>query len=168
MDVAFPWLHLELTCVTLTSKNAVTPRDQKPSLFMSSLASGIVTALLRLNRSLSRGCSCGSTSRLVQTLPISEVCSGGSRGGARVPRQSLYFQTKMRPEGQKNFFLRPAFPLSQGLDDRPPSPSLSEGLDPPLVCRLRTPSCPCGTNPPFFHNRAWQTGILLTTNALAW
>ena len=72
-NVAFPCLHLELTCVTLTSKNAVTPRDQKPSVFKSSLASGLVSALLRLNRSLSRGCSCGSTSTLVQTLPISEV-----------------------------------------------------------------------------------------------
>jgi len=30
VDVAFIWLHLELTCVTLTSKNALTPRDQKP------------------------------------------------------------------------------------------------------------------------------------------
>ena len=73
VDVAFPWLHLELTCVTLTSKNAVTPRDQKPPALKSSLASGLVTAVLRLNRSLSRGCSCGSTSTLVQTLPISEV-----------------------------------------------------------------------------------------------
>ena len=73
LDVAFPWLHLELTCVTLTSKNAVTPRDQQPSVFKSSLASRLVSALLRLNRSLSRGCSCGSTSTLVQTLPISEV-----------------------------------------------------------------------------------------------
>ena len=91
VDVAFPWFHLELTCVTLTSKNAVTPRDQKPP------ASGLVTALLRLNRSLSRGCSCGSTSTLVQTLPISEVS------------------------------------------------------------RLRTPSCLCATNPPFLHDRAWQT-----------
>ena len=71
--VAFPCLHLELTCVTLTSKNAVTPRDQQPSVFKSSLASRLVSALLRLNRSLSRGCSCGSTSKLVQTLPISEV-----------------------------------------------------------------------------------------------
>ena len=59
--------------MALTSKNAVTPRDQKPPAFMSSLASGLITALLRLNRSLSRGCSCGSTSTLVQTLPISEV-----------------------------------------------------------------------------------------------
>ena len=40
---------------------------------MSSLASGLVTALLRLNRSLSRGCSCGSTSTLVQTLLRNEV-----------------------------------------------------------------------------------------------
>ena len=39
----------------------------------ASLASGFVTAVLRLNRSLSRGCSCGSTSTLVQTLPIIEV-----------------------------------------------------------------------------------------------
>ena len=61
------------------------------------LASGLVTALLRLNRSLSRGCGCGSISTLVQTLPISEVS------------------------------------------------------------RLRTPSCLCATNPPFLHDRAWQT-----------
>ena len=47
--------------------------------------------------SLSRGRSCGSTSTLVQTLPISEVS------------------------------------------------------------RLRTPSCLCATNPPFLHDRAWQT-----------
>ena len=38
VDVAFPWLYSELTCVTLTSKNAVTPRDQNPCL-QSSLAS---------------------------------------------------------------------------------------------------------------------------------
>ena len=69
----FPWLHLELTCVTLTSKNALTPRDQKPRALKSSLASGLVTAVLRLDRSLSRVCSCGSTSTLLQTLLISEV-----------------------------------------------------------------------------------------------
>ena len=97
VDVAFPWLHLELTCVTLTSKSAVTPRDQKPPPLKSSLASGLVTALLRLNRSLSSGCGCGSTSTLVQTLPISEVS------------------------------------------------------------RLRTPSCLCASNPPFLHDRVWQT-----------
>ena len=97
MDVAFPWLHLELTCVTPTSKNAVTPRDQKSPSLKSSLVSGIVTALLRLNHSLSRGCSCVSTSTLVQTLPIS------------------------------------------------------------VVSRLRTPSCLCATNPPFLHDRVWQT-----------
>ena len=83
------------------------------------------------------------------------------------PAIALFLDENEARRAEK-FFLRPAFPLSQGLDDRPPSPSLSEGLDPPLVCRLRTPSCLCGTNPPFLHNRAWQTGILLTTNALAW
>ena len=41
MDVSFPWLHLELTCVTLTSKNAVTRRDQKPPALKFSLASGL-------------------------------------------------------------------------------------------------------------------------------
>ena len=66
--VVFPWLHLELTYVTMTSKNAVTPRDQKPPALKSSLACGLVTALLRLNRTLLRGCSCGSTSTLVQTF----------------------------------------------------------------------------------------------------
>ena len=71
--VVFPWLHLELIYVTMTSKNAVTPRDQKPPALKSSLACGLVTVLLRLNHSLLRGCSCGSTSTLVQTLSISEV-----------------------------------------------------------------------------------------------
>ena len=33
----------------------------------------------------------------------------------------LYFETKMRPGGPTTFFLRPGPPLSQGLDDRPPS-----------------------------------------------
>ena len=95
--VVFPWLHLELIYVTMTSKNAVTPRDQKPPALKSSLASGLFTALLRLNRSFSRGCSWVSTSTLVQSLPISEVS------------------------------------------------------------RLRTPSCLYATNPPFLHDRAWQT-----------
>ena len=27
VDVAFPWSHFELSCVTLTSKNTVTPRE---------------------------------------------------------------------------------------------------------------------------------------------
>ena len=48
-------------------------RPKATCLQLSSLASGLVTALLRLNRSLSRGCSCGSTSTLVQTLPRNEV-----------------------------------------------------------------------------------------------
>ena len=33
--VGFPWLVLEVTCVTLTSKNAVFPPDQKPPAFTS-------------------------------------------------------------------------------------------------------------------------------------
>ena len=37
--VYFPWLDRELTCVTRTSKNAVTPGVQKPPAFISSLAS---------------------------------------------------------------------------------------------------------------------------------
>ena len=48
----------------------------------------------------------------------------------------LYFQNNLRPEGPKNvFFFRPGLPpLSQGQDERPPS--LSEGLDLPLVNEL--------------------------------
>ena len=127
VDVSFPWLHLELTCVTLTSKNAVTPRDQKPPALKSSLASGLVTAVLRLNRSLSRGCSCGSTSTLVQTLPISEVCSGGSRGRARGPRPPLIFRRKWGPEGRKHFFF---------LGRPPPPPYLKVWMTaPPLIWR---------------------------------
>ena len=57
---------------------------------------GLITALLRLNRSSSRGCSCGSTSRWKQTLPSNEVC------------------------------------------------------------RLRTPTCLCATNPPFLQDRTWS------------
>ena len=90
-------VYMRYQGLTMTSKNAVTPRDQKPADLKSSLDSGLVTALLRLNHSLSRGCSCGSTSTLVQTSPISEVSI------------------------------------------------------------LRTPSCLCATNPPFLHDRAWQT-----------
>ena len=60
--VGLSWLLLELTCVTRTSKNAVTPRDQNPPAFMSSLASGFVVVVLRPNLSLSRGCKRGSTS----------------------------------------------------------------------------------------------------------
>ena len=48
-------------------------RPKAPCVEVQSSASGLVTALLRLNRSLSRGCSCGSTSTMVQTSPISEV-----------------------------------------------------------------------------------------------
>ena len=49
------------------------------------------------------------------------VNSGGSRGGASQGAcPPLYFCIKVRPEGPKKIFLRPAPPLSQSLDDRPP------------------------------------------------
>ena len=57
---------------------------------------------------------------------IIDIFSGGSRGGVRCPGPPLFF------EGRKKYFWRPPPPLlSQGLDDRPPS--LSEGLDLPLI-----------------------------------
>ena len=38
------------------------------------------------------------------------------------------------PEGPRKFFFETGPPFSQGLDDRPlPPPTLSEGLDPPLM-----------------------------------
>ena len=41
-------------------------------------------------------------------------------------------ETKLRPEGPKKNFFETGLPLSSpGLDDR--TPSLSEGLDPPLI-----------------------------------
>ena len=44
---------------------------------------------------------------------------GEGSGGGPPP----HFLTKLRPEGPKKiFFLDRVFPLSQGLDDRPPSP----------------------------------------------
>ena len=57
------------------------------------------------------------------------VADPGGGEGARPP----YFQNNLRPEGPKNvfFFQTGSSPLSQGQDERPPS--LSEGLDLPLV-----------------------------------
>ena len=46
MDLS--WLHVELPCVRHTSKNAVSPRDQKLPALMSSLASGLVTVDLEV------------------------------------------------------------------------------------------------------------------------
>ena len=52
--------------------------------------------------------------------PLSVVDVGEGPGGAWRPP---YFWTKLRPErAEKKFFLRPALPLSQGLDERPPRP----------------------------------------------
>ena len=55
------------------------------------------------------------------------------------PGEPPYFSTKLRPEGPKNFFWRPAAPppLCKGLDDRPPL--LSQGLDRALVCHVIIP-----------------------------
>ena len=72
-DVGLLLYHLELKCVTLTSKNAVTPLAQKPPALMSNLASELVTALLKLNRSLSRGWRRGSISTLLQILSMNVI-----------------------------------------------------------------------------------------------
>ena len=50
-----------------------------------------------------------------QCLFQCSVTGAGSTGGARGPRPP-YFQTRMRPEGPKKYFLET--PLSKGLDDR--------------------------------------------------
>ena len=60
-----------------------------------------------------------SFSKIVRGISrLFPVPSGGSRGGAR---SRLIFRPKSPP------------PLSQGLDDRPSTPSVSECLDPPLI-----------------------------------
>ena len=118
-----------------------------------------VTALLRLNRwnrSLSRGCSCGSTSTLVPTLPISEVCSGGSREGPRGLGPPLFLDENEARRADNSFF-EAGPPLSQGLDDRPPPPLIWRSGSATGISMLRTPSCLCATNPPFLHNRAWHS-----------
>ena len=48
--VGLLWLLAELTCVTLTSKNAGTLRDQNPPTLMSNRASGLVFADLKSTR----------------------------------------------------------------------------------------------------------------------
>ena len=121
-------------------------RPKVPSLHVQSCLRE-VTALLRLNRwnrSLSRGCSCGSTSTLVPTLPISEVCSGGSRGRAQGARPPFIFRRKWGPEGRQHFFWGRA-------------PLIWRSGSATGISMLRTPSCLCATNPPFLHNRAWHS-----------
>ena len=59
--------------MTLTSKNAVTPLDQKSPALISKRASELVTALLRCIRSLSRGKRRGSASTFLQTLVMNDV-----------------------------------------------------------------------------------------------
>ena len=73
--VGLLWLLAELTCVTLTSKSAVTLRDQNPPTLMSNRASGLVFADLKSTLSLSSGWRCGSDSTFLQTLLITDVNS---------------------------------------------------------------------------------------------
>ena len=63
----------ELTSVTLTSKNAVTPLDQKPPALVSNYASELVTALLKCSCSLSRDWRRGSIFTFLQTLSMNAV-----------------------------------------------------------------------------------------------
>ena len=71
--VYLPWLDRELTCVTRTSKNAVTPGVQKPPAFVSSLVSRLVTVDWRLNTSLSSGRRSGSVSTFLHTVLMCDV-----------------------------------------------------------------------------------------------
>ena len=64
--------HVEFTCATRTSKNAVTPRDQKLPAFKPSLRAK-VTVDHRSNTSLSIGRRSGSTSTFLQTLLSRDV-----------------------------------------------------------------------------------------------
>ena len=58
------------------------------------------------------------------TVRISCNSSGGSREGAWGAWAPLICSQKWGPKGRKKIVLRPAPPLSQGLDDRPPPPYL--------------------------------------------
>ena len=64
---------------------------------------------------------------------LAVVDPGEGPGG---PGPSPHFWTKMRPEGQKNFFWRPPSPLSQGLDDCTPPPP-----PPPLYLKVWIRHC---------------------------
>ena len=75
--------------------------------------------------------------RLISTLrptrdgEIEWVSSGGSRGGVGDPSPLFSEQSEARRAEKCFFFQTGSSPLSQGQDERPPS--LSEGLDLPLV-----------------------------------
>ena len=62
------WFDWEFTCLTCTSKNAFTPRDQNPPTFISNLASSLVFADLKEKVSLSSGIVCGSLSTFLHTF----------------------------------------------------------------------------------------------------
>ena len=55
--------------------------------------------------------------------------------GPEGPPPPLFLDQNEAQRGNKIFF-ETAPPLSQGLDDCPPSPLLSKGLDPPLFSLL--------------------------------
>ena len=55
------------------------------------------------------------------------------RGPGALPLPPPYFQTKLRLEGPKNWFLRPDRPLISGSGCPPPHAPLSEGREPPLL-----------------------------------
>ena len=71
VDVGLFWLHLELTCVTRTSKNAVTFSEQNPPALMFNLVSGLVIAFL--DQTFPYRVERGSALTFLQTLLISEV-----------------------------------------------------------------------------------------------
>ena len=61
---------------------------------------------------------------------FTSASSGGTRGGAR---PLLFLGQNEARRAEKSFYGGQAPRLSQGLDDRPHPPPLSEGLDPPLA-----------------------------------
>ena len=66
------------------------------------------------------------------SLVCSTGKSGGYRGGARGARLTLFLDQTEARRAEILFVLKDWPPLSQGLDDSSPPPTLSEGLDPLL------------------------------------
>ena len=77
------------------------------------------------------------SSRILDSIPdhLSVEFSGGSRGRARgsPPAPPLFLDQTEARRAEKIFLVTAPLPhLSQGLDDPPPPPFLSEGFNPPL------------------------------------
>ena len=66
--------------------------------------------------------------KFLYKVPVADPGEGPGHGEP----SASYFWTKLRPKGLKEISFKTGSPLSQGLDDPPPPPQLSEGLDPPL------------------------------------